>query len=891
MNDDDQHDPHAVSEAKLRASEERYRLLVETSHDLIWAVDAAGVITFMNQAARRIYGRAPEEMIGRSFFEFLPPEQVDRDAAAFARTLADSTGTMSYESKVYRADGSIVTLHANAVAVRDEQGNVIGTSGVSRDMTTALEAERALRESEERLRELAETIDDAFWSWDVHAQRIIYVSPSYERLFGQSRAELYRDPQSFRRCVHPDDRPRLEAALERNPYEGALDYRVVHAGGAVRWVSVRTFPVRNEAGAVIRAVGVARDITERVEAAEQVRRSEEQYRLLFRSNPHPMWVYDVETLRFLAVNDAAQLHYGYSEQEFLAMTLREIRPPEDVRLVEQVAARLRESGKSAGQWRHRTKDGRLIDVEVVSDAISFDGRPARLVLANNITARLLAEARVREQAELLDKAQDAIIVCNLNHRITYWNKSAERLYGWSAAEALGAFAPALIYQDSMAFDAAAQQLMEVGEWTGELRHISRDGRELIVEGRWNLVRDDAGHPVSILTVNTDVTERKKLEAQVLRAQRMESIGTLAGGMAHDLNNILAPILMSLELLRFGERTAEEIALLDVVQASAQRGADLVRQVLSFSRGAEGRRIAVHVGDVVRELEKMIRETFDRNIAIHVSVDPSLWSIVGDPTNIHQLLLNLCVNARDAMPHGGALELTVSNVVIDEQLASRHPQATPGRYIEVMVADSGIGVPEANRDRIFDPFFSTKELGRGTGLGLPTALAVVKSHRGFITVYSEESHGTAFKVYLPASEEGHVEEPPSPASQLPRGAGELVLVVDDEAPVRTITKQTLEAFGYRVLLAENGAEAVALYATHTGEVAAVLTDMMMPIMDGVATIQALLKINPRLSIIAASGLAANSMVAKAAAAGVTHFLPKPYTAETMLRTLAAVLHNS
>ncbi|WP_395731883.1 response regulator [Prosthecobacter sp.] len=495
-----------------------------------------------------------------------------------------------------------------------------------------------------------------------------------------------------------------------------------------------------------------------------------------------------------------------------------------------------------------------------------------------------------EKASLLELSRDAILVCGLDHRVTYWNKSAERLYGWTAAEAVGRLVTELKDQNSEVFQQAFEKVMQAGQWDGDLHQVGKDGRKLIVEGRWTLLRDAAGQPHSILVINTDITERKKVEEKLLRSQRMESLGTLAGGIAHDLNNALTPIMMSIELLKLDEQDAQRMGVLATIENSARRGADMVRQVLSFSRGIEGQRVDVQAAHLLKGIEKIANETFLKNIWVSSDIPANLWVVQGDPTQIHQMLLNLCVNARDAMPNGGTLKISASNHLLDEQCATMIAGARPGPYLLIELEDSGTGMPPDVVDRIFEPFFTTKELGKGTGLGLSSALTIIKSHQGFIRVSSELDKGSKFQVYLPAQMVDGVSMPPPLQTELRRGNGELVLLIDDEEPVRHITGQTLESFGYRILPAADGVEASTLYATHKDEISVVLTDMMMPVMDGPATIQVLMRMNPKVRIIAASGLGVKDMVARAANAGVTHFIPKPYTAETLLEVLHSVLNT-
>jgi signal transduction histidine kinase/CheY-like chemotaxis protein len=425
--------------------------------------------------------------------------------------------------------------------------------------------------------------------------------------------------------------------------------------------------------------------------------------------------------------------------------------------------------------------------------------------------------------------------------------------------------------------------------SAEFRIILPNGSIRHIEAAEGVILDDAGQVARVVGVNIDVTERKKLEQQFLRAQRMESIGTMAGGIAHDLNNILAPIIMSIDLLKGMSEDPEAKGILETIDSSAKRGADIVRQVLSFARGMEGERMEVQPTHLVKELETIIKDTFPKDILLQFSVAKDTWTILGDPTQIHQILLNLCLNARDAMPHGGRLTVSVENRVLDEHYVAMSPEAKAGRYVNISVTDSGMGMPANILDRIFEPFFTTKELTKGTGLGLSTVKAIVKSHEGIINVYSELGKGSTFKVYLPALESSFkASTEPSGLTCFPRGNGETILVIDDEAPIRTITAQTLNAHGYRVLTASDGAEAVAIYAKQEHEIAVVLTDMNMPVMDGRTTIHALMKINPAVKIIAASGLNANGGVAKINEATVKHFLTKPYSAEILLKTIRAIL---
>ena len=545
-----------------------------------------------------------------------------------------------------------------------------------------------------------------------------------------------------------------------------------------------------------------------------------------------------------------------------------------------------------GELRNRAKDGSIywVDTTIVP-FLDERGKPYQYVaIRYDITERKRAEAKIREQAALLDVAQDAILVRSLKGEILFWNKAAENLYGWTASEATREnFNEKLFGASLPQLEEARRITAAEGRWSGEFRQQTKSGKPLMVESRWTLVRGERGEPQSYLVVNTDITERKQLEAQFLRSQRMESIGTLAGGIAHDLNNILSPMLMSVQFLQRKHRDEESQNWLAALRENAERGASLIKQMLSFARGTEGDKMPVQPRHLVKEVIRILRETLPKSIVVRFFIPDNLWTIQADPTQIHQVLMNLSVNARDAMPDGGALTLKAENVVIDESYARMRPEARTGKFMMISVADTGGGIAPENLDKIFDPFFTTKEIGRGTGLGLATVAGIVKSHRGFVNVYSEPGRGTRFNVYLPAVaiEETKIEE--TEKTEPPCGGdGECVLVVDDEELIRNVARKVLENSNYRVVTAANGAEALAAYQTRKNDIAVVITDMMMPVMDGATLAHALLEIDPQVSIIGASGLLDINEEKQSRFPAAKAYLAKPYTAEKLLATLARVL---
>ncbi|MDZ8070141.1 MAG: response regulator [Nostoc sp. DedQUE08] len=633
---------------------------------------------------------------------------------------------------------------------------------------------------------------------------------------------------------------------------------------------------------------------ERQQADNALRQSEERFRVALKNSP--IFVYNQDRdLRYTWVYNPPS---GLTVEKILGKQDLDIVPIEDAqRLVaikrgvlttgigtrEEVSITIKDTTRyydlTVEPLRNETQE----IVGVTCASIDISERQAAL------RDRKLAQEKIREQAALLDVTTDAICVRDLNNQIIFWNKGAETLYGWQATEAWGKNASELLYDEpSPEIEAALLQAISKGKWQGELTKLTKMNKEVLVASRWTLVCDEQGKPKSILTVDTDITEKKHLEAQLFRAQRLESIGTLASGIAHDLNNILTPILAGAQLLPLKFPNADERTrhLLEILEINARRGADLVKQVLSFARGVEGKHITLQLKHIIVEIAKILKETFPKSIEISTNVPQDLWMVSGDSTQLHQVLMNLCVNARDAMSNGGTLSISAENMLIDANYARMNLEAKEGPYIVITVSDTGVGIPKQMLDRIFEPFFTTKDVGQGTGLGLSTVLGIVKSHGGFVNVYSELASGTSFQVYLPAV--GGMETI-SPENLPPQtGHGELILVVDDEAAIQEITTTSLEAYNYKILVANDGIEAIALYAQNRDKISAVLMDIMLPSLDGLTAIRTLQKINPQVKIIASSGLMSDKKLSAVAAIGVNTFLSKPYTVNELLLSLQKVL---
>jgi PAS domain S-box-containing protein len=500
-----------------------------------------------------------------------------------------------------------------------------------------------------------------------------------------------------------------------------------------------------------------------------------------------------------------------------------------------------------------------------------------------VAGRRRDDDHLRELAVLVDQVRDAVLIHDLGGRICLWNKGAQQLCGWSAEEVIGKTLSEIGVDGSGArLDEIWRSLIEDGQWTGEVTLRTKDQQEVHAESRRLLIRDEECRPQSVLVINTDVTERRKIEGQLLRAQRTQSLGAMAGGVAHDINNVLTPILMAVLALRARVTDQASQRLLTIIQRNAERGADMVRQVLEFAKGVEGKRIVLQPKHLVKEIVRTLKGTLPEAIQIECSMADDTWPVTGDATQLHQVLVNLCVNARDAMPEGGRLTIKISNVELGGD------GARSGQFVVITVGDTGAGIPPEVRDRIFEPFFTTKDPGKGTGLGLSTVAEIVRSHGGFVDLESERGLGTRFHVYLPAStsppEGPAVEDETAP----PRGNGELVLVVDDEPPMLEVARFTLESFGYAVVTAASGEEALDIYRRHKDLIKVVLVDMVMPDMDGASTICGLEQIDPSCKIIATTGMSIDERASEAARVGARAFLAKPFKAERLLRALRELL---
>jgi two-component system cell cycle sensor histidine kinase/response regulator CckA len=648
-----------------------------------------------------------------------------------------------------------------------------------------------------------------------------------------------------------------------------------------------------------------KEVAERTLAEEALRDSEARYRLLFESNPFPMWVYDLETLSFLAVNQAAVHRYGYSREEFLNMTVKDIRPVEDIPALLDNISKVFSELDEAGAWRHQKKNGTIIDVEITSHPLSFAGRQAEVVLASDITERKRAEDELARQRSFLRQ------VIDLNPNFIFAKDRGGRftLVNQAIAEAYGTTVEGLLGKTDADFNSNKEEV----EW------FRRDDLEVMdtLEEKFipeEVVTDAGGNvrwlqtikrPIvspdgtvhQVLGIATDITTRKtteealrQSEEQLRQAQKMEAVGMLAGGVAHDFNNLLTVINGNAELsLRRLSQDDRLYGRFTAIKEAGERAASLTRQLLAFSRKQIMQPKEIDLNHVILEMNKMLQRLIGEDVDLLIGLMPDLGKVKADPSQIEQVLLNLSINARDAMPKGGKLTIETANVEIDESYANSHISVRPGRYVMLAVSDTGCGIDAQTQERIFEPFFTTKEVGKGTGLGLSTVYGIVKQSGGQVWVYSEVGRGTTFKVYLPYVDSSFEEMSASVDETEMLVGTETVLLVEDEEMVRNMTREILQESGYQVLEAKHGKEALLVAGQYHGPIHLILSDVVMPQMSGRELAEQLAPLRREMKVLYMSGYTDDAIVHHGVLDEGMSFIEKPFTPNALTRKVREVLN--
>ncbi|AUT01084.1 histidine kinase [Nostoc sp. CENA543] len=881
-------------EIALQERSHQWQALFDHALDAIAIVDDEGKYVDANPAACKLFGVSKPELLSARITDFTTP------GFDFAQTWQQfcQQGRMLGEFKLRRPDGTVRDTEFAAVA------NFIPHRHLSiiRDVSDRQQAETRLQKSEQRLQLALLASNTGIWDWNLQTNEVHW-SQDLFYLFGVTPDTFEVSYENFlNSIVHPEDRQHLHQSVlhsidQQVPYD--IEFRFIYPDGKVGWSVCKGKVLCDDTtGEPLQMIGVNIDITERKQAELALRESEKRLQLALSATNTGIWDWNLQTNEVIWSENVFPL-FDLDSQIFncnLPSFLNCIHP-EDREFVEQSMMRaIDEQTLCDVEFRIVWRDGTIHWGNGKGKAF-YDqtGQPLRMIgVHQDITNRKQTEASLRESEQrlqaIIDNSPAVIYVKDIQGKHLLVNSEFERITHLKREEVKTKTNDEIFASElAQALTRNDQDILTSGKPLQSEEVIELDdGLHTYLSIKFPLC-DSEGRPYAICGISTDITEKKQLEQQFYRAQRLESIGTLASGIAHDLNNVFAPIVMIAQLLplrckNVDVRTQE---LFKTLETSSKRGSDLVKQILTFARGKEGQRILLQPGHLLKELVKVIKQTFPKGIEIHTDIPSNtLWMLQADPTQLDQVFMNLAVNARDAMPNGGMLTITAENYVIDETYARMHLEARAGGYVLVKVADTGTGIPPEFLERIFDPFFTTKEVGKGTGLGLSTVLGIVKNHGGFVEVSSQVGRGTQFRVFLPISTGTATEV--NIETELPRGHGELILVADDETVVQQTTQETLEDYNYRTLVVNDGIEAIALYAQQPNDISVVLLDMLMPNMDGLTTIRTLKALNPQVKIIATSGLPANEQ--KAIAVGATKFLSKPYTATELLQTLADVVQN-
>ena len=999
--------------------------LVDSAMDGVLVVDGQARKILQNQRHRALWKTFPhnkeEQDYSVLFQSFIAQIKNPREYSEKVAHLYSHPDEVS-QDEIELIDGTILERYSSPV--RDKSGKYYGRIWTFRDITERKRTEQALRESNEKFQQLADNLTDAFWIRSPDLREVHYVSPAFEKIWGRPVASLYENPLRWVDYILPEDRERVVGAfvsLMGDVRSLDIEYRILRPDGEVRWVRVRGFQVRDAAGKLIRHTGIVTDITEQRRSKNALLESEQRFSGAFEHAPIGVALVSPDC-RWLKVNRALCDLVGYTEAELLTHTFHEITHPEDREVGSEKMRRLIAGDTRTYQIEKRYvhKRGHCVTVMInVSLVRDVQGKPLYLISQiQDITERKQAEERIAEQAALIDQTHDVIAVRDLQHRVVFWNKGAERLFGWSAEEVVGRRINELIQHDATSFQEAVQTVFRDGKWNGEMTKITKSGDQITVLSSWTLLQDAQKRPKSILVIasditghkraenelsrrderfrllienasdlitilnaeglirfqspsskrllgynpedvvgrsafefihpedasrsadalkraladatapvsaeyrfrhnngtwrvlqsigrsipgespegfivinSRDVTENRSLEAQFRQAQKMEAFGQLASGVAHDFNNILAIIQMQAGLLRQKhDLAATKIDFATEIEKAAQRGANLTRQLLMFSRRQTLQPRDLDLNDTITHIAKMLHRILGEDVQMQFKFAAKSLFIHADAGMMDQILLNLTVNARDAMPNGGQLIIETYAFEFDEYTAAQTFQARPGSFVCLSATDTGCGIPAENLPRIFEPFFTTKEVGKGTGLGLATVFGIVQQHQGWINVYSEVGKGTTFRVYLPRLTKVTNKPVGGPPPATARGGNETILLVEDDSALRATTQVALSCLGYRVLGASNAVDALEIWEKHRGEIRLLLTDLVMPGgVTGKELAGRLLQQDPGLKVIYTSGYSAETASKDLHLEEGVNFLTKPFEVHKLAETVRGCLDN-
>jgi PAS domain S-box-containing protein len=758
--------------------------------------------------------------------------------------------------------------------------------------------EEELRKSEERYRNILENIEEGYFEVDL-AGNFTFVNDALCRIAGYDRDELIG--MNNRDYTTPKTAKEMYRVFSRTYQTGEpariVDYDIFRKDGSTRTLEFSASLMMDSTEKPAGFRGVVRDVTERKQAEEALRESEERYRSLFQNNHAVMLLINPETAEIVDANPAACSFYGWNHEELTTKKIGDINTLTDVQIFQEIE-RAQSGQTQQFFFRHRLAKGEIVDVEVFSGPITLNGKKLLYSIVHDITERKKAIEALRDSEEkyrtVLEANPDPVVVYDIAGKVVYFNPAFTRVFGWSLGQRLGKKMDIFVPEENWTETKMMVNRVLAGEsFSGiESRRYTKEGKTIPVSISGAVLRDMDGNPVGSVINLRDISEQKNLESQLQHAQKMEAVGTLAGGIAHDFNNLLQAIQGYTELLLMRKEEGEPgfRELREVIRAS-KRGAELTQQLLTFSRKVESKRKPLDLNQEVGELRQLLERTLPKMIEVEFNLAHDLRTINADSAQLKQVLMNLAVNAKDAMPDGGKIVIETQNITLDQEFCTRYAEVKPGDYVLLSMADTGHGMERETLEHIFDPFYTTKEVGKGTGLGLAIVYGIVKNHEGYVMCYSRPGSGTSFRIYLPVSaaatdleETGESLVSKSPA----RGGDETILLVDDEEFIRELGVDVLGQAGYRIIPASNGEQALEVYRKEQAHIDLIILDLIMPGMGGSKCLAELLKISPKARVLIASGYSPDASTKGALEAGAAGFINKPYDNKQLLDLVRKVL---
>jgi two-component system cell cycle sensor histidine kinase/response regulator CckA len=881
------------TEEALMDSEAKYRTVIENMQDAFYRIDLDGKLVMLSPSGARHLGyESTDQLMGVNVAQELYANPEDR--VRFLNELQAKGSIRDYEIRLKRADGSIFFCSASSQFYRDANGKVLGIEGILRDINERKLAEQNLRASEERYKLVVENANDAIFI--VQDMNIRFTNSRLPEILGYPTDSIIGRP--FANFIHPDDRDlvvaRHKARLAGEKVESNYVFRVISSNGSIKWLEINAVKIAWDGQ--LATLNFGKDITEQKKASENLEESERKFRTIFEhSSEAAFLVAD----RILDCNHMACELLGYERDEIIGCFPPDFSPEFQPDGRKSIAAAMEyNDAVVAGTpqnfyWQHKRKNGTLVDTEVSLTSVTIDGTLMVHAVTRDIGQRKRAEETLRRLATVIEQSADGVVILDTDGLIEYVNPAYERITGKTRDEVIGTIFGFFekTVKNANIHDEVMGSLIGGHTWSGTLQSIKKDGKPFNENITISPVFDTLGAVINYVAIKRDITRQVALEQQVLQSQKMEAIGQLAGGVAHDFNNLLTAILGYSEILRNNLEGQDRLKRdVDEITKASNRAAGLTRQLLAFSRRQIIQPKVLDLNSIVNELNKMLRRLIGENVELATEIDNNLWQIKADPGQIEQIIMNLAVNARDAIPGGGNLTIKTTNVSYDDLSEATRIKLTPRDYVLLAITDTGSGIPNEIIPHIFEPFFTTKEQGKGTGLGLATVYGIVEQNGGAIEVDSKIGSGTTFRIYWPriadiASKTGKFDIQTESI-----GGNDTILIVEDEEIVRDLTCRLLGGLGYRTLIASDPREAIELCKVYKNDISLLLTDVVMPKMNGEELARAAKIIIPELSVLFMSGYTDNSFIKHEALESQGDFLPKPFSKELLAGKIREIIER-